>query len=201
MERRRFIVAIAVGAGLPGCVSDNQSDNQDRVATPTEESGADQPAAEVDSPTTVEPRTYEGPTATVDNGGAHRLWREIEVAIHNRVNLERDEAGINRLNWHQDMREVAQSHSRHMISEGYFGHEGPEGRSWKPNNCGGEWGENLYRESGLGQDPRAVAERAVRSWMDSEGHRRNIVTESFNSEGVGVAISSDDEIYVTQNLC
>lgn len=202
MQRRRFLTTLTAVAAVSGCVTINQ------YSQPTPDDGADQdaasnpdtPGAEVDPSPTPEPRTYDGPTVTPESGGAFELWREIEVAIHNRVNLERDKAGINRLHLAEDMRDVAQAHSRHMIKEDYFAHEGPDGRSWKPTGCD-EWGENLYRESGMGQDPSHVAERAVRSWMGSQDHRENIVRESFNSEGVGVAISQSDEIYVTQNLC
>ncbi len=46
-----------------------------------------------------------------------------------------------------------------------------------------------------------IAQRGVNGWMASEGHRKNILTSHFSYEGIGVAFSSDDKIYVTQNFC
>lgn len=46
-----------------------------------------------------------------------------------------------------------------------------------------------------------IAESTVDGWMNSPGHRQNILTPYFYSEGIGVAISSDDKVYITQNFC
>jgi len=46
-----------------------------------------------------------------------------------------------------------------------------------------------------------VADTAVAGWMNSTGHRENILTSSYSMEGIGVAFSSDDKIYITENFC
>lgn len=46
-----------------------------------------------------------------------------------------------------------------------------------------------------------LASLVVDGWMDSPGHRQNIVDTSYDSEGIGVAIDSDEKVYVTQNFC
>jgi len=46
-----------------------------------------------------------------------------------------------------------------------------------------------------------IAETTVRGWMDSPGHRKNILTPHWRSEGIGVFLSPDDKVYVTQNFC
>jgi uncharacterized protein YkwD len=46
-----------------------------------------------------------------------------------------------------------------------------------------------------------VAQTVVNGWMNSEGHRKNILTDSYFQEGIGVAFSSDDKIYITENFC
>lgn len=45
-----------------------------------------------------------------------------------------------------------------------------------------------------------LAEQTVNGWMNSPGHRENILS-GFHSEGIGVAIASDDKVYFTQNFC
>jgi len=45
-----------------------------------------------------------------------------------------------------------------------------------------------------------IAQQTVIGWMNSPGHRGNILS-GFHSEGIGVAIASDDKVYITQNFC
>ena len=46
-----------------------------------------------------------------------------------------------------------------------------------------------------------IAESTVQGGMNSSGHRRNILTEYWKSECIGVVISNDDKIYITENFC
>jgi uncharacterized protein YkwD len=46
-----------------------------------------------------------------------------------------------------------------------------------------------------------LADSVVQTWMGSEGHRHNILTPAFYSEGIGVAIASDDKVYITEDFC
>lgn len=45
-----------------------------------------------------------------------------------------------------------------------------------------------------------LAQQVVNGWMTSPGHRQNILS-GFHSEGIGVVITSDDKVYITQNFC
>ncbi len=44
-----------------------------------------------------------------------------------------------------------------------------------------------------------IASRIVDGWMDSPGHRQNILETSYDKEGIGVV--ADERVYVTQNFC
>jgi uncharacterized protein YkwD len=46
-----------------------------------------------------------------------------------------------------------------------------------------------------------IAQSTVDGWMNSPGHRQNILTSTYDHEGIGVAISSDKKVYVTENFC
>ena len=46
-----------------------------------------------------------------------------------------------------------------------------------------------------------IAQSTVRGWMESAGHRQNILTNSYDKDGIGIAISSDDKVYITENFC
>lgn len=69
-------------------------------------------------------------------------------------------------------------------------------------------GKRVYIEGDTGevirhQTYRGFAERTVKHWMQSQGHRKNIVTSGFRGIGIGVApgkFNGLDAIYVTQNF-
>jgi len=64
----------------------------------------------------------------------------------------------------------------------------------------------IYKSTYVGGIPsdwnteEELAEKAVEGWMNSTGHRENILS-GFHSEGIGVAIAEDDKVYITQNFC
>jgi uncharacterized protein YkwD len=41
----------------------------------------------------------------------------------------------------------------------------------------------------------------VQDWMNSSEHKANILTPAYYSEGIGVAISNDDKVYITEDFC
>jgi len=50
-------------------------------------------------------------------------------------------------------------------------------------------------------DEEELSESIVDGWMDSPGHRENILTPNFDREGVGIVKTGDSKIYITQNFC
>ena len=53
----------------------------------------------------------------------------------------------------------------------------------------------------LWNSPEEIARSTVAGWMKSPGHRKNILQPFWKTEGIGIAISSDDKILITQNFC
>jgi uncharacterized protein YkwD len=54
--------------------------------------------------------------------------------------------------------------------------------------------ENLYKCRGV-DDPLVAA---VEGWMESKGHRKNILGVEYTHTGVGIAVGADGTIYFTQ---
>ena len=46
-----------------------------------------------------------------------------------------------------------------------------------------------------------IAFRIVDGWMNSQGHRENILTETYDREGIGIGIGAEESVWVTQNSC
>jgi len=141
-----------------------------------------------------------------------------EMEVHRLINLEREKYGLNTLEYDEELASVAKSHSIDMANDEYFAHETPEGldptdrASEADYTCRYQIGNLIY--SGIGENihmvtgssvsfmstPESIAELAVSGWMDSPGHKKNILTSNFSKEGIGVSISTFT-IHVTQNFC
>ena len=101
------------------------------------------------------------------------------------VNVERSRAGLSPLRMNWELSRVARYKSADMANKGYFSHNSPTyGTPFQMmENFGLRFtaaGENIA----YGQ--RTPAE-VMRDWMNSPGHRSNIMSGSYNEIGVGLA--------------
>lgn len=141
-----------------------------------------------------------------------KYLKDIALRIHELINKERTDRGLSALVWNPTIAKASINHSNDMASRNYFQHDSPEGRdfTWRYSQVGftcaisqGSWiyggAENImYMEGYYGVE--TIASESVDGWMNSQGHRENILTPYFKTEGIGVA-KSGSEIYVTQNFC
>ncbi|MFI6007243.1 sigma-70 family RNA polymerase sigma factor [Streptomyces sp. NPDC051243] len=100
------------------------------------------------------------------------------------VNKERSAAGCGPLAEDSLLNKAAQGHSEDMAARGFFDHTNPDGEDpgQRITAAGYRWstyGENIAMGQ---QTPEAVME----SWMNSPGHRENILNCSFKDIGVGI---------------
>ena len=99
------------------------------------------------------------------------------------VNAERTKNGLNALQLDGALSKVAEAHSKDMATRNFFSHTNPDGLSPfdRIKNAGISYktaGENIA----MGQKS---AEQVVEAWMNSEGHRKNILNASFTKMGLG----------------
>jgi len=127
----------------------------------------------------------------------------ISKLVLHLTNRERLQRGLPALRPHWKLDRVAQFHSSNMAASGFFAHEDPHGRSPQqrmtllyPNLLGGV-GENIAVLSRYAQEE--LARLAVDGWMNSPGHRKNILSDSYSHLGVSLA-ASRDRIYLTQSF-
>ncbi|MCH5185882.1 MAG: hypothetical protein J1F64_07135 [Oscillospiraceae bacterium] len=121
-----------------------------------------------------------------------------EVEVFNEVNRLRAENGLAPLTWSNSLAAVARAHSYDMAAGGYFSHTSLDGRSSSDRieNAGISY-RRMAENIAAGQ---STAAGAVDSWMNSEGHRANILDPELTHLGVGLAISegSQYKYYWTQ---
>jgi uncharacterized protein YkwD len=106
-----------------------------------------------------------------------------EIAVLRLVNIERFNRGLRMLEWHDELGEVARAHSRDMSGRRFFDHDCPDGLGpyERKRNAGIDFswsGENIA----AGQ---RTPEEVVNDWMNSPGHRSNILYRNFTHLGVG----------------
>jgi len=138
--------------------------------------------------------------------------QKIARDVHWFVNEQRDLHGLNPVAWNPSLSEIAKKHSQDMIDRIYFSHWSPQGKDVADRYEDGNFecaiatpdekilrgGENLALITDVQEED--IGERIVESWMLSPEHKKNILYNYWESEGIGVIIA-DDGLYVTQNFC
>jgi uncharacterized protein YkwD len=108
------------------------------------------------------------------------------------INRQRAAHGLRPLRINGPLSRAARGHSRDMVARGYFSHYTPQGESpfarmlhdgyaAKRRACA--MGENIAAATGPFSTPASI----VRMWMNSSGHRANILDPAYRDTGVGVA--------------
>jgi uncharacterized protein YkwD len=125
--------------------------------------------------------------------------QSVEQRIFLAINQVRQENKLQPLQWSAKIAEVARSHSTRMATKRFFSHEDPKfgGPANRLSMAGIAWrrcGENIFEEYGEADPVRA----AVRGWMQSSGHRKNILTREFTHTGIGVAVGRGGAYTITQ---
>lgn len=146
-------------------------------AAPTASASVSAPAAPTTS-AAAPTRAATTPTAVATSA---------QAAVLALVNQEREKVGCSPVTASAPLTSLAQNFSDDMAARGFFDHTDPDGRTpWdRASKAGvqGLGGENIAR----GQ---ADAQAVMDSWMNSAGHRANILNCDYKTLGVGVHFGS-----------
>lgn len=153
----------------------------------------------------------------------------IELLVHKFTNEQRVMNGLEPVKFNFEISDIARLHSTDMSNQNYFAHENLDGLDasdrardagyhcfkWIGNSYYLGLSENIFRGNlyesiqllrgvPVSYDwlsNEEISHITVDGWMNSEGHRKNILNSNFDREGIGVFIDSEDRVYVTQNFC
>ncbi|MDU4324501.1 MULTISPECIES: CAP domain-containing protein [unclassified Clostridium] len=150
----------------------------------------------------VKPSTNQGSTEN-NTVVSDKFMAQVEQAIFNKVNEERAKAGVSPLSYNSTMEKYARIKSQDMGDNNYFSHADLSGNyitsKMKADGVSYKaWGENIAYIGGI-TDPTALANKFMENWMNSEGHRKNILSTNFDSIGIGV-YQSGNRVYATQEF-
>ena len=113
------------------------------------------------------------------------------------VNAIRAEHGLDPLEHDAGLAGLARDYSEEMVRRDFFSHTGADGSTLDQRASGLSYkfiAENLHKSKGY-DDPVPVA---LDGWMDSPGHRKNILGSRYTHSGVGVAVAEDGNVIFTQ---
>lgn len=156
--------------------------------------------------------------------------REIERYLVEYINERRARHDLDLVERDDGLAQIATYHSEDMAERGYFAHDSPDGETMADRydrfgyDCRAPTGGNTYYTGAENiaytyafeslrtdyasdvyhDSERDVARGLVQGWMNSTGHRENILTPAWDDIGHGIYITSVDgkvKVYATQNFC
>jgi uncharacterized protein YkwD len=120
-----------------------------------------------------------------------------EMTIFELTNKERKAKDLPALVLSPALSKIARAHSENMARQGKFEHklDGKEAKE-RVKEAGYKFskvGENIA----MGEDG-AKLPKIMKAWMESGGHRENILSAEFVEIGVGIARNKAGDLYITQ---
>ena len=131
-------------------------------------------------------------------GGDANLRNGFEQQLFDLTNAARVRHGLSILKWESNVAVTARKHSADMADNDYFSHENKQGKSpfdrMKDDGVSFRGaGENLA----YGQSSSIFAHEGL---MNSEGHRENILLDTYSHLGTGVSFNDKLQPYYTENF-
>ena len=131
-------------------------------------------------------------------GGDAKLRNGFELQLFDLTNAARVRHGLSILKWESNVAGTARKHSDDMADNDYFSHENKQGKSpfdrMKDDGVSFRGaGENLA----YGQSSSIFAHEGL---MNSEGHRENILLDTYSHLGTGVSFNEKLQPYYTENF-
>lgn len=153
---------------------------------------------------------------------------DLEQRTHVLINKERTTRKLSALQFDDKLARIARAHSQDMARRNFFSHVNPDGqnptargeaagyicRKVSGNTITEGLAENIFQgnlyssvrirgnqKSYDWNSPGKIATEGVTGWMNSTGHRRNILDKTYRKTGIGIAVSKDDKVYITQIFC
>jgi len=112
------------------------------------------------------------------------------------VNKERAKAGVSQLSLDDKLSNVATIKSQDMIDKNYFDHTSPTYGS--PYEMMKQFGISYTIAGENIAAGQSTPQQVMNDWMNSSGHRGNILNSSYTKLGVGIAKDANGKLYWTQ---
>lgn len=121
----------------------------------------------------------------------------MEQELYNLHNSHRAQNGLPSFRLETTLVHIARTRAQDMAAKNYFSHTSPSGET--AFTLMGQWsfsytaaGENIARNDYPNQQTVTIA---MNGFMNSPGHRANILERDFNTVGIGVAVGANGMKY------
>jgi uncharacterized protein YkwD len=145
-------------------------------------------------PTTITKTT---PTATTPATSTTSLLAGYETEVIRLTNAERTKAGCAALKTDVRLTNAARSHSQDMVTNNFFSHTGSNGSDFVAREKAAGYVSPSAENIAWGQ--RTPAD-VMTAWMNSAGHKANILNCGSTAVGVGVVLTGSGVPYWTQDF-
>lgn len=109
-----------------------------------------------------------------------------EQEVFNLINTQRKAAGLAELKIDEELQNVARVKAKDMVDNNYFSHNSPTYGT--PFNMIKNFGVT-YKAAGENIAGNSSNQGAVNAWMNSSGHKANILSNNYNYTGIAVVSS------------
>ena len=141
--------------------------------------------------------TSSGSTGTTTSNQNSNNIIAIEQQAVTLLNVDRRANGLPNLQVDSRLTNIAQNHAQDMVNRKFFSHTNPDGLSPfdRMKQAGISYsaaGENIAEKQNI--------QAAEVAFMNSSGHRANILNSSYSNVGIGVAYDSNGTLFVVQDF-
>ena len=116
----------------------------------------------------------------------------LERQVATLTNVERERHGLHPLLWDSALRDIARSHSKDMAAHDYFEHRNKQGENVTQRGIKAGYQCAKGLSFGLGENISFTSsgyftpEDTVQRWMESPGHRLNMLDSIYDRVGIGI---------------
>lgn len=119
------------------------------------------------------------------------VWADPQTEALALVNAARVQAGCGALVIQGQLQAAAEGHARAMAAQNFFDHWGKDGSKMQDRIAAqGYHGRALAENIAAGQETAALA---VQAWLNSPGHRRNMLNCAYRDTGLARVDQPDDQ--------
>ena len=126
-------------------------------------------------------------TGTSGNTQTSSTMNSDEKEVFNLINTQRANNGLTALKVDEEVQRVARIKAEDMVANNYFSHTSPTYGS--PFDMLKSF-KISYKTAGENIAANSSNSGAVNAWMNSSGHKANILNSNFNYTGIGIVSSS-----------
>jgi len=136
---------------------------------------------------------YVGQTVNIPEAAPLKTFEDEVIRL---INVERAKYGLAALSTNWELSRVARYKSQDMVNKNYFSHTSPTYGS--PFTMMQNFGLKFSAAAENIAYGQRTAQEVVNAWMNSAGHRANILSAAYTHTGVGAAKKANGTLYWTQ---